>query len=316
MLRDFVTKSRYVRPEARYYYTAKALSSFVDPGIGRILEEVMTTGPSPKPLCDVAIITVVPRELTAAKLAFSIPENRREDRYVNGLRYWETAFPSAGSGKELKVVVTMVGEARTLPCAVACGRLFGTYDVGTCILVGIAAGLKEKVKLGDVVAADTILDYEGQRLEEGGPKKRPVSYLLDPQIARDLAHFEPKKHGWMELMGPKLTTLETMEKLPDFPKNWEPNYHVGVVLAGEKLLADGSLPEMRESYHEKIRAAEMEGSGFARVCREYGKPWLVFRGVSDFGRQEETGKRQMAGDGCALCGHGSDFVLGNRLPNA
>jgi nucleoside phosphorylase len=35
--------------------------------------------------------------------------------------------------------------------------------------------------------------------------------------------------------------------------------------------------------HDRVRAAEMEGSGFASICDEYAIPWLVFRGISDFG---------------------------------
>jgi nucleoside phosphorylase len=40
---------------------------------------------------------------------------------------------------------------------------------------------------------------------------------------------------------------------------------------------------MQKQYHQEVLAAEMEGSGFARACREHAVPWLVFRGISDFG---------------------------------
>ena len=31
----------------------------------------------------------------------------------------------------------------------------------------------------------------------------------------------------------------------------------------------------------------MEGSGFASACEEYGVPWLVFRGISDYGDRDK-----------------------------
>lgn len=43
---------------------------------------------------------------------------------------------------------------------------------------------------------------------------------------------------------------------------------------------------MGQEFHKKAIAAEEEGSGFARSCREHGIPWLVFRGISDHGNNK------------------------------
>ena len=68
------------------------------------------------------------------------------------------------------------------------------------------------------------------------------------------------------------------------PDDWTPNVHHDVVLlAGEKLIADDRLPQMQREFHDLVRAVEMEGSGFSRACEESGSPWLVFRGISDYG---------------------------------
>jgi nucleoside phosphorylase len=40
---------------------------------------------------------------------------------------------------------------------------------------------------------------------------------------------------------------------------------------------------MREEYHDRVLAGEEEGSGFASMCDETNVPWLVFRGISDYG---------------------------------
>jgi len=235
---------------------------------------------------DVAIVVVTEPELRAAKITFGIALDQKEDDYLNGYRYFFTTIKPVHSDEELTVVLTMVGQSGNVECAVACDKLFHAYSVGTCILCGIAAGLKGHVKLGDVVAADLVIDYESGRSEADGFKKRPKPYPLNPRIARDLNHFSPDTSGWREDYVLRYAELTRYNKsLPSELTNDVAalNYHKSVIVAGEKLLADDSLKERREEYHDRVRAGEMEGSGFARVCEEHEKLWLMFRGISDYG---------------------------------
>jgi nucleoside phosphorylase len=281
LLNDFWWKAKDLPPEVGRDFFLQVLRTILPERASSLLDWFGKTAESTRETVDIAIITVIKEELTAAKIAFGIEEDKAEDKRVHGFRYWEATACDA-SGRNLRVVLTMVGEARNLPCAIACARLFDAYKVGACILVGIAAGLAGKVSLGDVVAAKLVLDYEGARMEPKGPAKRPQPYPLETGISRDLVHFDPKRE-WQTHFAQCLSRLKDSGVVPTLDPQWVPKYHTGVILAGEKLLADGRLPKMQMEYHEQVRAAEMEGSGFARACNEYAVPWLVFRGVSDFG---------------------------------
>jgi nucleoside phosphorylase len=286
LLQDFLSKCRHVRPSVRFPLAYSALGSFVQPNIVKMMERFMHVKTSNKRSVDVVIVTVIPPELTAVQLALGIPPDHRYTRQVNGLRFWETELTRGNDLDPLTVAVTMIGQARNVSCAIGCDRAFNLYEVRSALLIGIAAGLKTKVKLGDVVAAESVLDYEYARLEPSGAKKRPTPYPLDVAMQRDMEHFMPLRTEWHSHIQESLVRLRALPdaKLPNsFSADWRPAYHTGVILAGEKLLADGSLPEMQKEFHDKVRAAEMEGAGFARSCREYGIPWSVFRGISDFG---------------------------------
>jgi len=288
LFKDFLSKSIQIKPNRRAELTLVALSSFTPPDIRSLVQQFELTDEAPSRIgADVAIVTVIQAELNAAKIAFGISLDVFEDRTENGLRFWETAIRIGGNDEEIKVVLTMIGKAGNVECAVACGRVFQTYDVGLCILVGIAAGLKTEVNLGDVVVGSLILDYEPARQEVDGLKKRPTPYTLQKTIERDLNYFNPTFGGWYQQLSEKMTVTAITSPLPVLPNDWKPKFHKGIILAGEKLLADGSLPEMQQEFHNKVRAAEMEGSGFAGVCDEYAIPWLVFRGISDFGDPEK-----------------------------
>jgi len=234
---------------------------------------------------DIAIVTVIQEELLAAKIVFGIAD-AKADRRIDGFQYWFAAITTE-EGDSLRVVITMIGESGPKPCFNACERLFAGFGIGLCILCGIAAGVKEKLKLGDVLMAKAVLDYESARLEPGGPEKRPQQAVLDKLIYRDLLYFDPGQ-GWHVLLDKCLEDLRTRRPEVPIEGEWRPSCRLGVLLSGEKLVADGSLPAMRKEYHEEGVALEMEGSGFASCCREHTVPWLIFRGISDHGDPEKS----------------------------
>jgi nucleoside phosphorylase len=283
---DFISKAMVLPEQTIAQLATNMLVALASP-VGNILAPLLPKAAvAPRRPVDLAIITIIREELDSTMLALGIDLQAPENYRVHGLRCWETPIVS-NSGQELKVVVTMVGEARNVACANACNRIFHAYRVRNSILVGIAAGVRDKVTLGDVVTADLVIDYEGARLEPEGPRKRIVTYPLEHLVARDLGYFVPGRAHWQEHLQACLQKLMEVASVPDLPANWKPAFHRGVIAAGEKLLADGSLPGLRDQYDERIRAGEMEGSGFVAACREHSIPWLVFRGISDYGDPEK-----------------------------
>ncbi|MEM9412736.1 MAG: hypothetical protein AAGA30_16610 [Planctomycetota bacterium] len=290
MMDDLLLKSRQLTNVSQQNQTLlNALTNFVPLEVRDRLSffniEGQDTVKSKKKI-DVAIVTVILNELIAAKLALGIELDKKHDGIENGLRFWEATITTS-SNRQLSVVLMMGGEAGNVQCATATSRLLNAYETSLCILVGIACGRKKKVKLGDVVFGEIVLDYEYARLETKGRVKRPRPYPLRLPIRRDLQHFAPSLCGWHEGFASRLGILLSNEALA-FPKevdkDFRPGFHdKSVILAGEKLVADGSFPSLASEYDERAKALEMEGAGFARVCEEYDTPWFVARGISDYG---------------------------------
>jgi nucleoside phosphorylase len=155
--------------------------------------------------------------------------------------------------------------------------------------VGIAAGMRGKVKIGEVVFAERIVAYEPAALAEkdGGGReeqRRPEILEVPHTVQQDVAGYGidgarllerysglgweiPRDEGWQ---GNVVTAIDVKK---------------GVTIAsGEKLLRDpGKLREVRADIHGKVEAGDMEAHGFARACEQQSVPWLVIRGISDFG---------------------------------
>jgi nucleoside phosphorylase len=229
---------------------------------------------------NVGILTIINTELEALLKIFRVGPPFRD----NNFEYWFSSV-TTNSGSELSVVITNVGQPRNVPCAIAVDHLTTRFPCDLMMLVGIAAGPPEKVKLGDVVAAERVYDYEHVRAEILQGKKvkspRPLVLELEPGIRLDLNRFSHQ-----QLKAKFESSIATLDvALP--PSEGGPTLHKGTIAAGEMLIADGSLDEMRRKVDNEIRAGDQEDSGFAQACRLSNVPWCIFRGVSDYGTPEK-----------------------------
>jgi nucleoside phosphorylase len=172
-------------------------------------------------------------------------------------------------------------------------RTFRKYELGLAILCGIGAGVPGEVEKYSVVISNGVVDYESQRLTEGGSEYRLDPIDIDEYHKRRLGHLSSIQQRWhtdyIRLAEEKLIDPA------DFNISVLANstIKVGLIASGGKLLADGkTISTLRENIPIKkgVIAAEMEGAGFAAVCKELKKDWLIFRGISDFGADDKNDK--------------------------
>src|SRR5664280_52032 len=309
LFQDLAWKAQSLRPSIRRNFIEQGLGMLVDRTLDSLgcwdLVNGIAAVPRP-PKFDIGCVAVLSVELKAVLVALGgrPEESGREDCRVGAQRYWLRTIRRHGK-RPLSAVVTFVGQARNVPCAIAAERLLQKFPVRSVVLVGIAAGLKSKVAIGDVVCADRVIDYEHVRQElsmrftatkrrDGTmsvkrnrvrtERRRPLHMNLDPAILQDLRLFSPAT-GKIEVLCRKdLRTLEPNAAIP-WKQHQPMKYHHGTIASGEKLIADGSLVDLRLHFDERLRAADQDSSGFAQACelREPKVPWAIFRGISDYG---------------------------------
>jgi nucleoside phosphorylase len=258
---------------------------------------------------NVGIVTMVGPELRGLLTVLGLPSDANPDERSGEFSYWFAELQRLRQ-PPLSIVVTIVGEARNVPCAIAVEHLLNDYDLDLIMLVGIAAGPRDKVTLGDVVYADQVYDYEEYRLElmklfgfvttfrQSLPRPKYVSTRKQVKVA--LERFDTGKFA--TCFGESLSRI-TEDLLPQgYSRATVPKVHDGTIAAGEKLIADGSLNKMRKRVDERIRAGAMEDSGFAQVAESKRMPWCIFRGISDYGDpRKQNGWQFIAATGAA-CG--------------
>lgn len=234
---------------------------------------------------DVLILTALPVELSAARQALSISEDTQPLITSTGLHVWKT--------------VIIQNNGMRANCAIACFAGPGNVDASSItsillselqpkhvIMLGIAAGMREKCALGEVVLSERVIAYEGAALIEGGATEhRSRSTELDLKVRQDVNTYLSNRSSLEKRLIQSYGALGII--LPD-------NIEIGPVAksvmpktatigSGEKLLRDPEKFKALRELNGKIEVAEMEGAGVFAACANQNKPVLMIRGISDFG---------------------------------
>lgn len=255
---------------------------------------VMATSTDPPP-ADVAILTVIAPELDAARAALGLDpdKSRRKDKF-SGTVFLEGSVFSNRSKRDVRVVLACVGGAGNPASSAAASELVLRYQPKVVLLMGIAAGVRDKTKIGDVILSERVVAYEPAALVQ----EQDGSHIVQPRheidraphtIQQDVMHYEADVRR-IEMKFHRFGGV--FPKAPHgYENDWERHVASGIrvqkgitLASGEKLLRDpAKLVELRRDLHGKIEVAEMEAAGLVEACRRLEIPWLVIRGISDFG---------------------------------
>lgn len=232
---------------------------------------------------DVGIVTVIPAELRAALAALKMNPEARTMR--SGTNYWRGLVYCSRAKRECDVVVVCIGNAGNYDCATVTSELISEVQPRLLILMGIAAGMRQVSRIGEVILCDQVFAYEGAAVTEDGAQPRPQvsrsTHCVSQDIALYLGQLDPSR----------IKDSEDVAFLEEYlSADTEGLYARAItvkqatVASGEKLLRDPALlRRLRESQHGKIEAGEMEAAGLAHACHRHSSGWLVVRGISDFG---------------------------------
>lgn len=235
----------------------------------------------------IGILTALPDvELPSVLRAFDVPESKSPDRREPGEWYWHTELMTT-DGTNIKLIIACIGRSGNTESSVPTDRLIKYYDPEFMAFVGVACGY-HKYSLGDVVTSEAIWAYEYLKTTEAGSLDRSRAKIAPQYIQYDISFFN-RLDKWHELLkqcaekiDPKLLPRKTVN---------EPALHRAIWIAsGEKVMGNGELSRLNAK-HDLIRAGEMEGYGFALACeaRRPPVPWIVVRGISDYGDKSKDG---------------------------
>jgi nucleoside phosphorylase len=208
------------------------------------------------------ILTALPVEYQAARQHLT---RFRKETHPQGTIYGRGIFPSQRYSWDIGIVEIGAGNIRA---ALEAERAITYFKPRVILFIGVAGGLKD-VRLGDVVIATKVYDYEFGKANitfQARPEVANSTYRME-QLARDVA----RDNEW-------LLRLERSVLAP------VPRAFVGPIAAGEKVVSStrsATWNFLKEHYGDAL-AVEMEAYGFLKVAHaNQSVEALIVRGISD-----------------------------------
>jgi adenosylhomocysteine nucleosidase len=202
----------------------------------------------------IAIVSAMREELAAV---LSDIEHAAVEQ-VAGREFWRGHLHGHG-------VIAVQARIGKVAAAATATVLAERYRVEAILFTGVAGGLGEGVRRGDVVVADEFLQHDMD---------------ASPLFPR----FEAPLYGRARFA----TDPRWSERLANAVKVALPQagLHRGLVVSGDRFVASAADSRALRNALPDALAVEMEGAAFAQVCLDYGLPYAAVRTVSD--RADDT----------------------------
>jgi nucleoside phosphorylase len=224
---------------------------------------------------DFLVITALPEERDAVLQYFKLEETITIDEsFVGFLCYVETQLGS------INVIVTTLSSMGNVEAGIHTSRVIEVLKPSFVVMVGIAGGIKGRVRKGDVLVAQQLIYYSQGKQSAVGMQIRPHAISVNPfllQIAQTISGNE-----WRRCIKVEQPTEGGQETT-------EPSIHFGPLAVGESVVADERHVNTLIGLHPKMVGVEMESFGVGRaILHSSSQPkFIVFRGVSDYADSEK-----------------------------
>jgi nucleoside phosphorylase len=215
---------------------------------------------------DVALITALPSELDA------VVKHLSAHTQVYSVKEGARTYYHCTTNTGLKVVAGAALGMGQLNAALLTRDLITTWQPKKVLLIGFAAGIGDKVQLGDVVISEQIVDYELGKVTPDGTDTRWSVYRTDANLLDSALNFRDRT--WVD---------EIAVARPDGDWQANPRIHTGVVLSGNKVIADADAAGALREVWSRAIALEMEAAGAAAAIyqSESGPQFIMIKGVCD-----------------------------------
>lgn len=157
-------------------------------------------------------------------------------------------------------------------------ELIVSHGVSRLVLCGIAGGLSPRVRRGDIVVADALVQHDLDASPFFPPTVVPLTgvreFKADPAMSSAIEQASGK------FLADDLSRAARSEHVAALPPG--PRRVIrGVVATGDQVIMSESA---RRGVLERVPAAlgvEMEGAAVAQVCHEHALPFACVRAISD-----------------------------------
>ena len=233
--------------------------------------------------------------------------NGRVDYQLDGdpHTYWFGTIQTSDADATYNVIVVMQQSMGNVETAVTATKVVETFQPAHFLFVGIAGGVRDKVRCGDVVVGTTSFYYEPAKEAPDGLRRRSRQPEADRLLlARARAVPVPP---W------------TAHPLGDRPAGEgppDPKVFFGPIASGEKVVDSTPFLASIVALCPQLLAVAMEGAGLAAAASTAGRGFLEIRGISDYADGEKSDNPWRSYAARAAAAFAAAFLRSHPVPPA
>lgn len=178
-------------------------------------------------------------------------------------------------------VLSRIGK---VAAAATAATLIVRFGVTHVVFTGVAGAISDKVKVGDIVVADSLAQHDMDASPLFPPLEVPL--LGQSHFASDSTLTEKvlaAAGAFVEYDFAQVISSEDRRSL----HLDKPTIHRGLIASGDQFIHDRGKAQALAQALPGLLAVEMEGAAVAQVCFEFGLPFAVIRTISD-GSNEDS----------------------------
>lgn len=221
----------------------------------------------------ILIISALDKELQPILETIDSPLKPRNIEEIDGRRYFIYEVSST-----LTVICTSFWGMGQTNAALAAKDAVSHYGVSKVILTGICGGIDREMKYGDIIISDQIVDYELAKIKSDDVQVRWNVYRSDFELVSSMRMF--KSDSWTSYL----------KRVFPGSKYKKPNVYSGIVLSGNKVIAnDQEIIRFKKTW-AKALAVEMEASGIAAALYQMknAPSFIMVKAICDFADSDKN----------------------------
>ncbi len=177
-------------------------------------------------------------------------------------------------GRPVVAVLSRIGKVAAATTATALIERFG---VDRIVFTGVAGGIGDAVRVGDVVLADVFVQHDMDASPLFARHEVPLygrsRFATDPALSRELAGAAQQVLATVAAHVGEVAVNQFGLQAP--------RLHTGLVASGDRFVSTSAESRALQQALPEALAVEMEGAAVAQVCADYGLPFAALRTISD-----------------------------------
>ena len=168
---------------------------------------------------------------------------------------------------ENKEIVLLQGGIGKVNAAICTTLLLTNYKIDFVINIGSAGGLCLNQEVGDIVISDEVCQYDF-----------------------DVTAFANRVLGEVPGLPPKIKAdQELIDKAKKVLENLKLNCEVGLIVSGDKFVADKNIVDYIKTNFAEAKCCEMEAAAVGQTCYKFNTIFIIARSLSDvFNKGDST----------------------------